>query len=413
VKDKGIGLTHFHSHSEESMAQTELRVLLELASSDTRIGAVNDALDLAHFTRPFGVRVMLCGRVDGTLKALARQRGISVVRGQSRSTSKLGFLLYALSVLVWMVRLLWLRPHVVHLNYVGYGPSLACAAYLCGIPIVARAGGQFHARNRANCWIKAYVANCEPHARLLLDSPLAERVFVAGDLFRPERLRSAIRPDRPIPPRRSGRVRFLFLGQLVERKGLAVLIEAFARMSVNADLLLVGGDWNEEGYPRALRNLIDRLGLSDRIYLENHRADIAALLANADVFVLPSLSEARPRSIIEAMLLGLPVVASSVGGIPTLVSDGVTGCLIPPSDPIALAEALDSLASSAELRRRLGEAGRQKAEAEFDPQQTARRYVELYKELNSSGTLPAGRFSPEPGARDIRSAPRSCLPQHV
>ena len=125
-----------------------------------------------------------------------------------------------------------------------------------------------------------------------------------------------------------------------------------------------------------------------RVHLENHRPDVAALLMDCDAFVLPSLSEARPRSIIEAMCLGLPVIATAVGGIPTLVEPEVTGILVVPADPDALATALDRLASSAELRRQLGEAGRQRAEAEFRPERTARRYVELYRELASSGSVP-------------------------
>src|SRR6266436_1180546 len=84
---------------EIDMGQEELRVLVELASSDTRIGAVNDALDLAHFTAPLGVKVVLCGRIDRALRALAQARGIAMLRGKSRVISKLGLPLYALSVL--------------------------------------------------------------------------------------------------------------------------------------------------------------------------------------------------------------------------------------------------------------------------------------------------------------------------
>jgi glycosyltransferase involved in cell wall biosynthesis len=370
------------------MPDDRLRVLIELWSADTRTGAVNDALDLAQLARPHGAEVILCGRLDARLIAQAGRQGIATIRGRSRSTSKAALPLYALSVLLWVARLVRLRPDVVHLNYTGYGPSLALAARLCRIPVVARAGGAYEARNLANRWIDAYVANCEPHARQLLDSPLANRVYVAGDLFRRERFAETADPVRPLPSRRQGRLCFLFLGQLVERKGLAVLIEAVARAGLDADFWLVGGDWEEPGYPRAVREQVARLGLGDRVHLENHRPDAAALIRACDALVLPSLSDARPRCIIEAMFLGRPVVATSVGGIPTLVEDGVTGLLVPPSDPEALAEALRRVAASGGLRRRLGEAGRARAGEEFQPERTAGRYVALYSRLASAARGP-------------------------
>src|SRR4051812_35093212 len=116
------------------MTTDRLMILIELSSSDTRTGAVNDALDLAQLARPLGVEVVLCGRLDIKLIQLAREQGIATIRGRSRSISKLGLPFYALSVFYWMTLLIWLRPNVVHLNYAGYGPSLALAAWLCRIP---------------------------------------------------------------------------------------------------------------------------------------------------------------------------------------------------------------------------------------------------------------------------------------
>src|SRR5262249_23766915 len=156
---------------------------------------------------------------------------------------------------------------VVHLNYPGYAPSLALAARLCGIPVVCRAGGDFNPRNRANHWVRAYVANCGPHAGALLNSPLADKVYVVGDLFRTERLTEPPHTIRPLPLRQQGRPRFLFLGQLVERKGITVLVEAFSRMRADADLLLVGGNWEEPGYPRTVRDQLERLSLVGRVHL--------------------------------------------------------------------------------------------------------------------------------------------------
>jgi len=363
------------------METSELRVLVELVSSDLRTGAANDALDLATLSRPLGLRFTLCGRIDDRMREEAARRGVDTRPGRSRPPSRWGAPLYALDVLRWMLRLRRIKPAVVHLDYYGWAPSLACAAYLSGIPVVSRAGGAYNKRNMANRWIKAYVANCTAQAASLLSSPLAPRVIVTGSLFSLNRLKPPFQPLRPIPPKAGGHLRLLFLGQLVERKGIDTLVAAFARMETSADLLLAGGDWNSYGFPRQIRDMIADLNIQDRVHLENHRPDVGALLDNCDIFVLPSRSEARPRTIIEALYLGKPVVASGVGGIPTLIEDGVTGLLVPPDRPDILAAALDRLAADEDLRRRLGTAGRAWAQAEVNPERAAHAHAVLYRRL--------------------------------
>jgi glycosyltransferase involved in cell wall biosynthesis len=364
----------------------DLRILSELNNADLRIGAVNDALDLAELAATGGVRFVLCGPLTPEFCDEAGRRSIETFRARSRPFSRRGLPLYIIDVLAWMVRLARLRPDVVHLNYAGWGPSLACAAHICGIPIVMRAGGPFSPDNLSNRWVAAYVANCNAHAAYLLDSPLASKVVVTGDLFRLERVRSTIVPERALPPRRPGVARLVFLGQLVERKGLHVLVEAFARLQCASELLIVGGDWGAPGYPQRIMAMVRDAGVVSRIHFENHRQDVGAILSTADVFVLPSFSEARPRSIIEAMSLGIPVVASDVGGIPSLVAHEETGLLVSAGDPAALTAALDRLIQSPDLCRRLGAAGRQHVEDDCRPDRTALEYVRLYRRL--VGTRP-------------------------
>ncbi len=364
-----------------SPSNSTLHILVELLSSDLRAGAANDCLDLATFAGEQGLRLTFCGHLDSAFRAEARRRGASTVRGHSLMLSRLAVVPYLLNVLAWIVRFRSLKPDVVHIDYSGWAPSLACAAHLAGIPVVGRAGGGYHAGNRANAWIAAYAANCEPHGALLLASPLAERVHVVGSLFRPDRLTPPLAKVRDIPPRQPGRTRFLFLGQLVERKGIHVLVEAFSRVTAPADLLIVGGNWADPGFPQEIRQQVARLGLSDRVFLEDHRSDAPALLDDCDVFVLPSLSDARPRVIIEAMYLGKPVVSTRVGGIPALVHEGTTGLLVPPSDAEALADALDALASDPGLRTRLGAAARAWSRAEVRPDQAAGKIAALYRRL--------------------------------
>jgi len=360
---------------------TNLRVLIELNNADLRIGAVNDALDLAELAAPQGVDFLLCGPLTCEFCEEARQRGIQTASIRSRAFSRRGLPLYAIDVLAWILRLAKWRPDVVHLNYSGWGPSLACASYICGIPVVARAGGPVISENLSNRWVSAYVANCQAHAADLLSSPLASRVVITGDLFRPDRVRSTMGLERTLPPKKRGVARLVFLGQLVERKAIDVLIDAFSRVGSAAELLIVGGEWNAPGYPQRLKAMAEKLGVASRIHFENHRQDVGAILSAADVFVLPSFSEARPRSIIEAMSLGVPIVASDVGGIPSLVTHKKTGLLVPAGDPGALAVAIDHLLQSSSLREQLGEAGRKRVEQDCRPDRSAIEYVRLYQDL--------------------------------
>ncbi|PYR93377.1 MAG: hypothetical protein DMF84_10330 [Acidobacteria bacterium] len=373
----------------------ELQVLMELSSSDLRIGAVNDAIDLAALARPLGVRFTFAGPLDDNFAAAATRHEATVLRATSRVFSRRGFPLYALDVARWLERLARHRPDVVHMNYNGYGPSLACAARMCGIPIAGRASGAFIESNPSNHWIDTLLANCAPQAGELLASPLASRVVITGDLFRPARI-SGI--DRRRIDMRAPRI--LFLGQLVERKGLHVLVEAFVRMVVDAELWIVGGDWNVGEYPARIRRAIDSLGIASRVTLLNHRDNVAELLQQADIFVLPSLSEARPRSILEAMLAELPVVASDVGGIPTVIEDETTGLLVPPADAAGLADALDRLAASEATRIQLGRAGRRYVEQECRPERTARKYVDIYRAMiEDARQAPRGLYGARPLSR--------------
>jgi glycosyltransferase involved in cell wall biosynthesis len=366
------------------------RIVIELNGSDLRTGAVNDALDLAELAAPAGASFLLCGPLTRDFRDEARRRGIATRRASSRMFSRRGIVPYAIDVARWMARLAHWRPDVVHLNYSGYGPSLACAAWQRGIPVVGRAGPYIEG-NRSNTWISAYAANCRAHAESLLASPLHDRVIVTGDLYRPDRVYSTMTPERALPARRDGVVRLVFLGQLVERKGLHVLIDALAGVTDSCELLLAGGDWSAPGYPQRIKAMVESARLGSRVIFENHRQDVGAVLSSADIFVLPSLSEARPRSIIEAMLLGVPVVASDAGGIPSLITDDESGLLVPAGDAASLARALNLAVSSATLRRRLGDAGQERAHRDCCPERTAREYLALYHRVIASRRSPASQ----------------------
>jgi glycosyltransferase involved in cell wall biosynthesis len=103
------------------------------------------------------------------------------------------------------------------------------------------------------------------------------------------------------------------------------------------------------------------------------------LLADSDIFVLPSLVENQPVSILEAMAHALPVVATPVGGIPEQVVDGETGMLVPPADAGALAGALERLCADPERRRAMGERGLERWRRDYSLEATAAKLIGLYR----------------------------------
>jgi len=166
------------------------------------------------------------------------------------------------------------------------------------------------------------------------------------------------------------------LARLNPQKGIATLLAAASQVP-EARFLIVG-----DGPERAALEAQARsLDISSRVSFLGHRRDVPALLASADVFVLPSLFEGLPLSVLEAMAAAKPVVASRVGGTDEAVLDGVTGILVPPSDPAALTRAIRSVLADPALGQRLGTAGRARVHRTFSAQGMVRAVESVYDEL--------------------------------
>lgn len=146
---------------------------------------------------------------------------------------------------------------------------------------------------------------------------------------------------RDVPPRRNDRPSVLFLGRLVREKGVYELLRAFhsiCRSRPGLALVLCGIGPEEAG----LRRLALDLGIASKVIFPGWVDDIrrSELFAEASVFALPSYAEGLPMSILEAMVAGVPVVATAVGGIPDMLDHGACGLLVPPRDEVQLTEAL-------------------------------------------------------------------------
>lgn len=193
--------------------------------------------------------------------------------------------------------------------------------------------------------------------------------------------------SREIPqlPRESGTL--LFLGRLERAKGIYELLEAIAKLSSSFPgiRLLAGGDGDNKSVSERAR----QLGIQDRIALlgwvqGNQKED---LLARATLFILPSYNEGLPMGVLEAMAAGLPVVSTTVGGIPDAIEDGVEGLLIPPGDVDALCTAIEKLLLSSQLRQQMGESAMRKVRDHFSPNRIILKIETLYGELGVSPTL--------------------------
>jgi glycosyltransferase involved in cell wall biosynthesis len=147
----------------------------------------------------------------------------------------------------------------------------------------------------------------------------------------------------------------------------------------------IAGEVLEVEYFEELRRLIGTLGLTHCFRLEGGVTDLPRFLEGADIFVLPSRSEGFSNAIVEAMAASLPVVATRVGGNPEAVKDGITGIVVPPEDPGALADAVLELLTDPERSKAMGEAGRLAAMREFSADSAMNRVVEVYRSLLSSG----------------------------
>lgn len=170
---------------------------------------------------------------------------------------------------------------------------------------------------------------------------------------------------------------FGFVGRLVPIKDVRTLVRAFAIVSATmpATRLMVVGDGEERA---SLEDLARSTGLGGSVLFAGWRRDLAAVYGCLDAVVLSSLNEGTPVAIIEAMAAGKPVIATGVGGVADVVTDGETGLLVPPGDPRRLAEAMTRLALDPEVRRRMGEAGR-RAVGRYRPERLVADVREMYE----------------------------------
>jgi sugar transferase (PEP-CTERM/EpsH1 system associated) len=172
------------------------------------------------------------------------------------------------------------------------------------------------------------------------------------------------------------------VGRVQAVKDHASLLHAFAllrkqRPELPLRLAIIG----DGPLLEPMRAMSAALGLQDAVWLPGARTDVAQILRSLNVFAMSSIAEGTPGSALEAMASGLPVVGTHVGGIPEVVDDGVTGILVPPSDPDAMAAALDRYATSPDMASQHGAAGRERVLRKYSMTAMVAAYQGMYDSL--------------------------------
>ena len=365
--------------------------LAEVGGAQTCVAQLLPAL-----TERFEVVVAAHG--EGPLRAAALEAGArwAPLRNVRRAVG-----LRDVLGLVELIRLIRReRPAIVHAHSSKAGILARVAAVVCRTPcrVFTAHGWAFKADTgwKAKAFLLADRLVAPLTSAVVCVSETEQRAGIEARTCRPGRtvvIANAVDARRYEPRRLAERRRPLLVsvGRLKAPKDFHTLLTALGRLhGAEYDALIVG-----DGPERLeLADLIDRLGLQQRVQLCGERDDIPSLLASADCFVLASRSEGLPMSILEAMAAGLPVVASDVGGVAELVDDGTTGLLVPPQDAAQLADALRRVLSDADLRARLGAAGRRRVEDDFGLEGYRAAHVALYRELLARRTAPAAARRP-------------------
>lgn len=364
-----------------------LRVAHVVLSLDVG-GLERVVLDLVQAGRALGQQpLIICLERPGALAAEAAARGAHVV-----AFAKAPGIRPALTVQLRSA-FAKLRPQVIHTHQITALLYAGPAARMAGVPVIVHTEhGKNYASRRRTRWVGRLAGACTQRffgvSEDIVEEVRARRIVAGGkvrflpngiDLCRFSNLVSsnAVKQQFGIPD--SDRV-IGTVGRLTEIKCQDVLVRGFARAArARGDLrLLLVGDG-----PRrpALESLAERLGVRDRVHFAGYQSQPQQYLQSMDLFALTSRSEGMPLAVLEAWAAGVPVVATSVGGLPRLVDHGRTGWLIPPFDDEALTSALLGILSDADVHRRLVDAGRDEVQSTYHLHAMAQRYDDHYREI--------------------------------
>lgn len=275
----------------------------------------------------------------------------------------------------------------------------AMAAFLGASPGVSRVVTRRMDYRLRGGWYTRRLYNHEVQAVIAISEGVRAMLIASGvEAARIQLVPSGVEIERFVPAagaRVAARARWgiddtqwlgVVVGALEDRKGHGVLLDALAHRPVPHLRVLCAGAGSLHA---ALVARAAALGLGEVVRFLGPVADVADLLAAADVLVMPSHQEGLGVAALEAMAAGVPVIASRVGGVPEAVADGTTGILVPPGDARALADAVTRLAADPARARRLGSAGAARVRARFTMTAMAEGTLAVYRTLTpAEGRVP-------------------------
>lgn len=281
------------------------------------------------------------------------------------------------------------RPDIVH-SWLWYSNFLSGLSRRCGlwrkVPFIASQRGDYHARyGKFRLWLTEKLIY-NPADILLTNSEQIERHL--HQLY-PDKQIFSIRNLLELPAEawspqhrdNTGEKLIVSVGRFAPEKGHRYLIEALCLLDPQETpwrcTFLGDGELETE-----LGALVEKRGLSERVDFLGFREDVFSVLLTADVFVLPSLHESSPNALIEAMGVGMPCIASDVGGIADLIENGENGVRVPPQNSEELAAALYWVLTQPDVARALGRNARATIQQRFDSAASMRKLEDIYRQLS-------------------------------
>jgi glycosyltransferase involved in cell wall biosynthesis len=280
------------------------------------------------------------------------------------------------------------QPDIVH-SWLWYSNFLCGLSRKCGfwrrIPFIASQRGDYHARySKFRLWLtekfiynttNILLTNSQPIQRHLCQLYPNKKIFSIPNLLE---LPTEVWTQPQVPDTKEKLI--VSVGRFAPEKGHRYLIEALnllKQQDIAWQCMFLGeGELEAE-----LHTLVAEYGLSNQVTFPGFCEDVFSVLLTADVFVLPSLHESSPNALIEAMGIGMPCIASDVGGIVDLIEDNANGVRVPAKDPTSLASALQRVLTAPDFATVLGKNARATIQEQFNSAESIKKLEAFYQQL--------------------------------